>query len=723
MAVTYRASGPSEQGVPLLHPGDGLAGDRYQIQRLLGGGRYAQVYLATDRDLEQHAGGDARVAIKILRPDYWRNTEARDRLMQEGDLQRTEVLGSHWNIVPVVRELGHHEMSLSNHNTPAYVPYLVMAYIEGITLFDYLQDKGGRAPREPVLLRIFEQLANALDWIHTRQTPVVHRDLASHNVILRCERHADATMLLPERPDFVQLTDFGLAYPVGEPRITQEGTGRIAANLDYASPQILVEQVPAPQDDIYSLAVLAYEAYTGRLPFPYPRHADLDAFQAFVTTVKTQAPAFEPGDNVPPAVQEVILGGLAKAREDRPGSARALIQALAVATEDGKPAPIRPAVAVALPQIGFESEAVRPMPAAAPISSPQLRPAQPPTQPKGARHRLIRFLVAVAAIVALSALTVRALASVGARLGAAPRDPTALPDETAVIAANTPAPQLPDPPSDADAPLTGAVVPLAELDSGIAYVTTGTSGNRIVISDSGGVTADLAVLPGDDIRDLAWAPDGSALAFVVGDEEAVYIHDGETAWRLSPPGARDRWPSWSPDGTQVALATLSEAGLSQILVQTVDGGARRSIVEGALNCWAPAWSPAGTHLAYVAETKSGANVYVAALTDLSAPPVNVSRSGTATIDRPAWSPDGSWLVYATTDGLYWVSVENPAHPGRRFRLTDSADDRGPAVDFTGQVVLFQRPYGAGGVSLYRVPWRGGTPELAVEGACCVATRR
>ena len=427
MPASYRTSEPSDRDSALLKPGDTLAGDRYRVERPIGRGRYAQVYLAVDRDLETHNGGDARVAIKILRPGYQNDTEAQDRLMRESDLQKTEWLGRHANIVPVVRELSYHEVQLPEQHAPVHLPFFVMAYIEGVTLDAYIRDHEGRAPRNGVLLRIFEQLGNALDWIHAGERPVVHRDLAAHNILLRCERHGDGYLLLDERADFVQVTDFGLAYPIGEPRITREGTGRIAANVEYASPEILQGADPTPQDDIYSLAVLAYEAYTGRLPFTYPKASDRDAYLAFTAAVQKQTPPFLPEDELPPAVREVLLKGLAKRRRDRYADARALAWALIAAAGGEARMNAPPAVPRIAPGFGFEMAELPPqqMPAAA----PRRRETPGATLPPRARRPLpplLRFFLALAVILALSALAVWAFRWMGGGLSDMPRAPAAL---------------------------------------------------------------------------------------------------------------------------------------------------------------------------------------------------------------------------------------------------------------------------------------------------------
>lgn len=708
----------SSTEIKMLQPGDALAKGRYTIECSLGRGKYADVYLARDRDLERHAGGEARVAIKILRPAYWDSAEARARLAREGALQKVEALGGHDNVVAVIRGQGEHEMPHPSGFRTVPVPFLVMTYVEHVTLRAYCDELGGRAPRDVRFVRIVEQLGNALSWIHTRERPVVHRDLASHNILLRCEHRDGRSRLLHERADFVQLSDFGLAFIVGEPRITQDGMGRIAANLDYAAPQILNGLDPTPQDDVYSLAVLVFEMLTGRLPFVRKAVENLDAFQAFVAMVAERPAMFRAADNVPEAVQEVVLRGLAKRREDRYASAQMLAQALVEALGIlGPPdAPQRAApVSAALPEIGFETADI-------PRSARHAGTT-------GSRHsknkrsflqRLARFILAAAGILAASVLSVYGLAWAANRTALEPASPAETASEQS-ITTRQPAHPVVEMPQDTGLPLR----PLTDWDTNtsLAYVAVDDDTHTLVVESQDAGVASLAISRDGELIDLAWSPDGVYLAYVVTAESAVYLHEGEATWRLGSADVQERWPTWSPSGDQLALSVVDGTGVSQIVIHTLDTGARRRITEGGVGSWAPAWSPMGDALAYVSETKGGSDVYVLSLTDLSQAPVNVSGSGTVVVDRPAWSPDGTWVVYATANGLTWVGIENPAYPGSPHRLTDSADDRAPCVDPRDGSVLFHRGNDKEGFSLYRVSLTSGMPYLVRNNACCVTVPR
>jgi len=194
--------------------------------------------------MQDTSGGDARVAVKILHFEYAHNAEARQRLKREGDLQKYEILGRHRNIVTVLKNGVHSYIDPSTKQT-VQLSFLMMEYVEHITLYEYLERYPDGVPVDATLVTITRQLGNALAWIHTHSQNVVHRDLADHNILLRCERDARGDLRLKSQdPGFVQITDFGLAFAHPATTITQDRTMRIAANLRYASPEILKGAIP-----------------------------------------------------------------------------------------------------------------------------------------------------------------------------------------------------------------------------------------------------------------------------------------------------------------------------------------------------------------------------------------------------------------------------------------------------------------------------------------------
>jgi serine/threonine-protein kinase len=195
------------------------------------------VYLATHLELQQS------VALKVLTSDVLGTSTAVDRFLREA---RTTASLGHPNIVRVT-DLG----KLDDGR-----PFLVMERLEG-TSFDALLASERRLPVERVATLIAGAAA-ALDAIH--QVGLVHRDVKPENLFLAKNLDGNET---------VKLVDFGLVGmsrpDLDERRITQ--TGLIYGTPAYMAPETLAERTPSPKWDVYSLAVVAFELLTGKVPF------------------------------------------------------------------------------------------------------------------------------------------------------------------------------------------------------------------------------------------------------------------------------------------------------------------------------------------------------------------------------------------------------------------------------------------------------------------------
>ncbi len=261
--------------------------DRYAIERELGAGGMATVYLAADL---KH---DRRVALKVLRPELAAVLGA-DRFVVE--IKTTAAL-QHPHILP-----------LFDSGTADGFLYYVMPYIEGETLRSKLDRERQLGIEESV--RITREVADALDYAHRHG--VIHRDIKPENILLH-----------DGRP---MVADFGIALAVSAAaggRMTE--TGLSLGTPHYMSPeQATAEKELSNRADIYSLGSVLYEMLTGN-----PPHTGASAQQIIMKIVtEDAAPVTKLRKSVPPNVTEAVARALEKLPADRFESANAFAAAL-----------------------------------------------------------------------------------------------------------------------------------------------------------------------------------------------------------------------------------------------------------------------------------------------------------------------------------------------------------------------------------------------------------
>lgn len=217
--------------------GDRIIAEDLTLLRPLGRGGMGSVWVA------HHAGLGAEVAVKMLSPQLLgKETHAASRMRTEAALA-TQLSSPH-----AVKTLGQGEFEDGR-------PYLVMELLEGETLGARLTRTERLRPRE--VASIVSQLAEVLDEAH--QLGIVHRDVKPDNVFL-----VDGSSEL-----FVKLLDFGIAKVTSLSRVSDvTAPGAIVGTPEYMSPeQLLSSSAPDPSCDRWALAVVAYRALVGRLPF------------------------------------------------------------------------------------------------------------------------------------------------------------------------------------------------------------------------------------------------------------------------------------------------------------------------------------------------------------------------------------------------------------------------------------------------------------------------
>jgi serine/threonine protein kinase len=205
-----------------------LAG-RYRVQKLLGAGGMGAVFLADDLTLERE------VAIKVLPPDMSRDERVVVRFQREA---KTAAKLDHPNIIPIHRV-----------ESEGGLHYFVMKYVTGRSLDSVLDD--GRPLPVPFAMRVLSEAAAALGHAHTRG--VVHRDVKPANIMLGAD-------------DQVVLTDFGISK-VGDLTAQLTQTGMIIGTPHYMAPEQATGRDVDGRADQYSLAVVGYQLFTGKLLF------------------------------------------------------------------------------------------------------------------------------------------------------------------------------------------------------------------------------------------------------------------------------------------------------------------------------------------------------------------------------------------------------------------------------------------------------------------------
>jgi serine/threonine protein kinase len=263
-----------------------LAAGRYRVERTLGSGGMAVVYLAHDEQLHR------RVAIKVLAEHLAGDDSFRARFLQESKLAGRL---SHPNVVQVY-DAGETEGS----------PYIVMEYVPG----DTIAQRGKLSYQDAVPLAL--QACSGLQ--HAHAAGLVHRDVKPANLLVR-------------EDDVLKIADFGIARAAELTRLTQHGT--ILGTAAYLSPEQAAGEEVTTATDIYSLGAVVYELLTGRAPYEFESLAELAAQQkgGVITPLRDLE------SSVPEPVEAAVMHALAREPRFRPASAADFADELAAAAE------------------------------------------------------------------------------------------------------------------------------------------------------------------------------------------------------------------------------------------------------------------------------------------------------------------------------------------------------------------------------------------------------
>ncbi len=263
---------------------------RYKIENVVGVGGMAYVLKA--RDLENNRA----VAIKILSDEFKDDERAVKRFINES---KTVAMLNHPNIVKI------YDVVITDERK-----YIVMEFIDGITLKDYIDKIGVLSWREACYY--VKQILKALSHAHDKQ--VIHRDVKPQNIMLL----SDGT---------IKVTDFGIAKIPNAESITM--TDKAIGTVNYISPEQASGTKVDYRTDIYSTGVMLYEMLTGRLPFI----ADSPVAVAMMQVSNEPLSPREINSQIPEGLEQIILKSMQKKPDDRFSSALAMLNAIEYFTD------------------------------------------------------------------------------------------------------------------------------------------------------------------------------------------------------------------------------------------------------------------------------------------------------------------------------------------------------------------------------------------------------
>lgn len=209
-----------------------ILSERYQILEFIGQGGMASVYRAYDMTLQRD------VAVKTLHKEFTGNPAFRQRFQQEA---RSAANLSHPNIVTVF-DFGKHEEHY----------FIIMEWIKGTDLKTFLLQTSCLSDVQ--IVDLMTQICFGVGFAH--RAGLVHCDLKPQNILLTADFR-------------IKITDFGISRALGSIH-PEERTETVWGSPQYLAPELVTGGPPSPASDVYALGVIAYEMFTGKLPFTHP---------------------------------------------------------------------------------------------------------------------------------------------------------------------------------------------------------------------------------------------------------------------------------------------------------------------------------------------------------------------------------------------------------------------------------------------------------------------
>ena len=616
--------------------------DRYRIERELGAGGMATVYLAHDL---KH---DRRVAIKVLRPELAAVIGA-DRFLSE---------------IKTTANLQHpHILALHDSGQADSFLFYVMPFVEG----ESLRDRLAREKQLPIAdaVRIATEVAGALDYAHRHG--IIHRDIKPENILLHDGR--------------ALVADFGIALAATSAGHRMTETGMSLGTPHYMSPeQAMGDRELTPRSDVYALGAMTYEMLLGEPPFTGP------TAQSIVAKVISEKPAplIARRERVPQVVEDAVLTALEKLPADRFATTAQFAEALT-----------RPDTAGTVTRRGMQGTEA--------IARPWLRDRRSIVALSVAAAALAVVAVLVRRggadtldRVVFTQQTFVPQAIFNARF--APDGQTIV--YSAALEGNQTQLYLIRPDFPAASPLGPPNTHLLAVSSkGDLAVLTGArflrhrlfSGTLARMPLGGGAPRELLT----DVREADWSPDGSALAIIheVGGKDRLEYPIGKVLYE-SPGYLSD--PRVSPGGDAIALFEHPYRYDDRGAVILVDRGGHRTVLSDGYDAMEGlAWAPDGRAV-LLSGTQGERGMQVRSVDLHGRSRQRLPSPGVLTMQDVARGGGGRWLV-TTDDQQDRVFVRAPgAQADRDVSWLDRSQL--PVISEDGKFVVFTNAGADAGVN-------------------------